>query len=201
MIAPCRCLKCDGKTLRSREQPRNKRAQKTAGREGAHMFKYSSGSKPAAHVCVTPKRLLAERVLRRVEARNSVEVAPEFVASPVSASRVLRLVEVRCVLASQSGLPRLFASGLEGPRSVLVGMFRTLKRTARATLFERMAERFASLSVASVASGSSACCVPVCCVPVCCVPVCCVRCVQVQSCLASPLSALRRVCVGRVALF
>lgn len=93
---------------------------------------------------LTPKRLLSERLLRSVAARNSAKVAPG------SCAVALRPVGVRCVSASKDGLPRSYASGLEGPRNVLVGMFHTLKRTARARRVTRLAERFASSSLVAL---------------------------------------------------
>ena len=95
--------------------------------------------------CVPPKRILAQRLLRSVQARNSADQAPKY---------VLRSVGVRSVSASeycvisqvQSRLPRLFASSLEGSRQRLADVAKTLKRTARASLVTRMSERFAHLS-------------------------------------------------------
>lgn len=93
--------------------------------------------------CVPPKRILAKRLLRSVEARNSADQAPD---------RVLRPVEVRSVSASEyrvtsqtmSRLPRLFASGSEGSRQRLADVAKSLKRAARANLVLRMSERFAN---------------------------------------------------------
>lgn len=93
-------------------------------------------------VCVTPKRLLAERLLRSVEAGKSVSALAPCCSVP-------RFVEVRCVVASgvqRSGLPRLYASGWEAPRAVLMRMVHRLKRAATAKKRLRLAERFAGSS-------------------------------------------------------
>jgi hypothetical protein len=124
------------------------------------MYQSSRSAVTSSRVCVTPKRLLAERLLRSVEARKSVGLAPS--------SSVPRFVEVRRVLASgvqRSVLPRLFASRWEAPRVMLSRMVHRLKRTATAKKSVRLAERFAgsrcvesqsvaSEFVASVASKS-----------------------------------------------
>jgi hypothetical protein len=122
------------------------------------MYQSSRPSVVHPKVSVTPKRLLAERLLRSVEARKSVTQAPSSSASSSSASSSTALssskrpVEVRSVIALDTTvLPRLSASGWEDPRSLLRRMFRQLKRTAQATKFQRLAERFAS-SKSSVAS-------------------------------------------------
>lgn len=93
--------------------------------------------------CVPPKRILAERLLRSVEARNSADQAPKV---------QLRRVEVRSVSASEycvripSRLPRSYASCSEGSQQRLVDVAHTLKRAARANLSVRMGERFVTKS-------------------------------------------------------
>jgi hypothetical protein len=115
------------------------------------LYQSSRPSVVPSRVSVTPKRLLAERLLRSVEARKSVPQAPGSSASSPS----MRPVEVRCVIALDTiSLPRLSASGWEDQRSLLGRMFRHLKRTAQATKFLRLAERFAS-SESCVASRES----------------------------------------------
>ena len=100
------------------------------------MYEFSRPTAGHPELSVPPKRILAERLLRSVEAR-SVSRVPK---------RSLRLVEVRRVIASVS-LPRSFASSREGPRNVLERMFCHLKRTAQANRFQRLAGRFSSSCV------------------------------------------------------
>jgi hypothetical protein len=131
------------------------------------MYQSSRPPQSISAVCVTPKRLLAQRLLRSVAARQSVKLAPSSALSTelsTELSLVLRPVEVRCVIASGSdgplrqhnGLPRMFASGWEGPRNSLLRAFHNLKRAARATKFQRLAGRFAPSSQRALASQSVA---------------------------------------------
>ena len=100
---------------------------------------------------VPPKRILTERLLRSVEARNSADWAPQN--ARVQLRSELRSVEARSVTASQycvisqtiSRLPRLSASSLEGSRQCPRDIAKTLKRAARANHVRRMAERLATI--------------------------------------------------------
>jgi hypothetical protein len=116
---------------------------------------YESSQAAVANVTgSSPKQALSERLLRSVAVRD--------VERTVSRSSALVASRASVVAFGASpeklGLPRLFASCLEGPRFALRRAFGTLLRTARANRFERMAGRFAaSGSVASrlsVASGA-----------------------------------------------
>ena len=117
------------------------------------MYEFARPNAGHPELSVPPKRILAERLLRSVEAR-SVNRVPKC---------SLRLVEVLSVIASGSR-PCSFASRREGPlenpRSMLGRMFCHLKRAAQANRFQRLAERFSSSSprplrqVESVASVS-----------------------------------------------
>jgi hypothetical protein len=110
-------------------------------------------SRSAVHhprVSVTPKRLLAERLLRSVAAGKSVPLAQSTASSTASSSAstfqlrpVPRVVEVRCVFASKKGPPRSYACSRVGPRAMLTRMVETSRRTARAIKSERLAGRFA----------------------------------------------------------
>jgi hypothetical protein len=127
------------------------------------MFESSFSRRSSLEYRVPPKRILAERLLRSVAAKNSAETAPS-VASRTSQLRSVasRFVGVRqanapVVSPHAVNLPRQYASSSEGVRGILARMFQSLKRTARAKQVQRMAERFAdtsvrSSSVASVAS-------------------------------------------------
>jgi hypothetical protein len=116
------------------------------------MFESSSSRRSSLKYSVPPKRILAERLLRSVAARNSVETAP----SVALLTSQLRSVASRFVGVRLSGapvvsrhavnLPRQYASSLEGVRGILTRMFQSLKGTARAKQVQRMAERFASSS-------------------------------------------------------
>jgi hypothetical protein len=100
---------------------------------------------------VSPKRSLAERLLRSVAARSLATEAP------VSAFRCVQLrpVGMRCVDAKPPGplsdgltpkpsLPRSFASRREAPGAALRGLAAGLKQAASAKVFQRMAKRLAA---------------------------------------------------------
>jgi hypothetical protein len=115
------------------------------------MFKSST----ATTSCVSPKRLLAERLLRSVAAGNGANEAPQF----PSRSFVLRCVEVRRVPASPGPvvagvLPGSFtspeprSSAFRGPdlKSVLSRSLAGARRVARSFVFQRLGERLVSLA-------------------------------------------------------
>ncbi len=116
---------------------------------------------------------MAERVLRQFEADRSIPEVRSLRPASVGCVRVdqvvLRPVELRRVplrqalhvkslaastvvtrpapvLHSRSGIPRLFASRTESPRSILVSPMSHIKRAASARLVQRLSERLASLS-------------------------------------------------------
>ncbi len=121
------------------------------------MYQSSRPPQSTSAFSVPPKRLLAQRLLRSVAARQSVTVAPSSASSSVSCP-VQRFVGVRTSapgsggpMRQQNDLPRVFASRMEGPRNVLIKAFRNLQRAARANLFSRLAGRFAPHSQRLVA--------------------------------------------------
>jgi hypothetical protein len=116
------------------------------------MSAYSRTADGLPELSVTPKRILAERVLRFVEARSGVPVSRQ--------SRVLR--HLPCLVGSRSvptpslvcpslvrpcllrtSLPRLVASSSEDPRHVLSQAFRRLRQTAQVNKLQRLAGQFA----------------------------------------------------------
>ena len=92
---------------------------------------------------VPPKRILAERLLRSVQARNSADQAPQYQLRPVGV-RSASASEFRVISQTKGRLPRSFAYRWEDSRQRLAGVAQTLKRAARAHLVTRMSERFAT---------------------------------------------------------
>ena len=138
---PFRCPNATAKHPGLREHTRNEITERRESRSRP-VTEYSLQASRTA-CCVPPKRILAQRLLRSVQARNSADQAPQY---------QLRHVEVRRVSASQfcvisqttSRLPRSFAYRREGSRQRLAGVADTLKRAARVHLVTRMSERFAA---------------------------------------------------------
>lgn len=144
------------------------------------MFEYRQQSR----VCVSPKSVLAERMLRWSDARKAASSeagqAPEFqfqefqlrecgvrsVGVQKQFKRFSASSPLSCGHKAKSDLPRKFASSWEAPKAVLKNMVRQFKRAASAKVFERMAERLAT-GPKSLVSGtvvtsalSTQCCVP-----------------------------------------
>ena len=113
------------------------------------MFEFSLLPKSTVGLRASPRTVLAERLLRRVEASRSQST--EFPLRPQLRPVGVRSVNVKGHSLLSSGLkpnqdrPRSFASCQDDPKTRLQGLVPRLKRAASAKVFQRIAERLARL--------------------------------------------------------